>query len=1411
MDTIRTQNVWPCMGGSRDLDTMKLRLPLLPLVLLLGRQVLLAQSEDRFFSQYNFYYITETAGMPHSFVDDIICDSDGFIWVATHNGIGRYDGYRVTAIHSQTAPLGLKNDFVHTLCEDSFKRLWVGSEGGLEIINLDTYTKEELFADAEEELEALSGGYIHRIYKDESGDMWISCNNNVWCIELDKKGNIRGYYCLEKFCQSPVRAIEGVGQEICAGLDNRICVLKKKGEHRLQVSSLSDSLKPYSEDWRISCMQTDGDWLWIGTNRGLFKYNGKTEEMKRYRYSTHRSGMLSQAYITDIKLTERGSLIVSTLNGVNVYHRDTDTFSFIRQSGSQDAVTLNCNAINCICTMGEIIWLGTETGGVNLLSPKRLQTEFWTCPTMNQSVKSPVNAIAEDSLGHLWMGVVERGLVKWNPEENTCDHYSFSPGDVTSLSNNTISGLLLDSDQHLWAYTWGVGINEFDLNVPGNRRFKRYTREEIPTLEGDFINSACEDRLNGGIWFGSTRGVLFFNKAQGTFTRVLFDGLDNEFEAIYALTVDHKKRLWIGTTQGVVVVDLLSFARSHRRFKYTYLKYKLDDPSSMKMEKISCILEDEHGTLWLGGNGSGLYRLTDDEDGRFRFVNYTVRDGLADNTVMGMASDGKGHLWLVTDDGLSKLDVGTMTFANFSRDDGLPFTQFYWNGIHYSPKRDLIFLATNAGMLVLHAEDKAMAGVKPVVKLSSLTIAGNAVYPSSGDYLEESIQQASSITLHEKDSRFTLELTTCNYGNNTRIRFAYRMKGYEEEWNETKPGDNLVRYTAVPPGRYILQIRATDETGRWSDQLTELQVRIVPYFYKSVWFYLLLLVLGCVGVWILYRRKINRYRQQRAILEKKVEERTQELAVQNKQLEVMAQHVKEVTEEKIAFFTNITHEFRTPVTLIHGPIEHALKEVQDEDVRAQLQIAERNSSYLLSLVNELMDFRKLDMDKVVLDRRPCHLVKFLTELLLPFQVFARERGIDIRLYCHMATPCVLLDTAYMRKALVNLVANAVKFTPDNGHICVYAASLGGGEEGGRQLYIDVFDTGYGIVEGDQDRIFDRFFQSKKSDAHPVFGQSGTGIGLFLCRRIVELHGGSVYARNNHGKGASFRILMPWLACECEPDVNEASTVDGGAEALPPKMEEGGSRRANILVVEDNADMRAYIASLLSKDYRMLEASNGEEALQVVQKHHVDLIVSDLMMPVMDGMELSRRIKENLSTSHIPILMLTAISSQVQEKKSFEIGVDEYLCKPFDEEILLLRIRNMLKLRDQYRKRFSASNDVGELHIKEESRDQQFISKALGLMKQHFADSEYNLECFVRDMGYSKTLVNSKMQALAGQSIGQFMKSYRLNVAQRMLQEGNGSANVSEVAYAIGFNDPKYFTKCFKEFFGYLPSEVFKKK
>lgn len=1375
----------------------KIKTLLVFLVCMADAVLLFSQETDRFFSKYKFNYLTDKTGLPHSFVDDLIRDSDGYIWMATHQGIARYDGYQYLTYDTQT-DVRLKNNFVHKLCEDNFHRLWIASEGGIDILDLKTYSLTMLRLPADSPLLQVMNSYVNTLYKDGKGNLWISGNDALWCVELDEEGDVRTYYSLKADALSPVQALVDVDGTVCAGINNEVCSLQRQAGHLLKATPLSATLQPYSEDWRIQCMQKDGDLLWIGTNRGLFSYNLPSGALKRYRYSTHRPGMLSQAYITDITLTAAGHLIVSTLNGLNVYHRSSDTFSFIRQGGEQDVSALNSNAINCLLTEGETIWVGTETGGVNLLALKRLQTEVWACP-IQTSIKAgnPVNTIAEDREGNLWIGLLEKGLMKWNVENGTCSRYLFSPNDITSLSNNTLTGLLVDASNHLWGYTWGVGINGLDLNSPGNIRFRRYTREEIPSLEGDFISSACDDAVNKGCWFGSTRGAHFYDKQRGVFVRLLFAESDNEFEAVSALLADSKNRLWIGTTEGVFVVDLLSFARSHRNFDYTYLKYKLDEPSSTQLEKINCIFQDCDGTVWLGGSGSGLYQLVSDDNNRFVFRNYTVHDGLPDNTVNGITQDGKGNLWLTTIDGLSRLHIESMTFSNFMQADGLPSTRFYGNGIHYSARYDRIYLATADGLVMVHLGKEQTTYTHPQVKLASLTVGSDRVYP-----------HVCSISLHERESRFSASFTTQNYGNSSRVRFAYRLKGYEKEWNETQPGDCVARYNFVPSGRYVLQVRATDEWGHWSDRTTEVVVAVTPYFYKSLWFYLLVAVLTVLLMLLLYRRKTRSYRRQKELLEKEVEQRTRELAERNEQLERMARHVEEVTEEKIAFFTNITHEFRTPVTLIHGPIEHALKEVKEEGVKKQLMMAERNSRYLLSLVNELMDFRKLDTDKVTLDVQPCRFTALLSDLLLPFTVFARERNIEIRTFYRLPHPCLKMDAAYMRKAIINLVSNAVKFMPDGGRIDLYVASVRG-DDGRELLYINVSDTGHGIVEEEADRLFERFYQSKQRVTYPVYGQSGTGIGLFLCKKIVELHEGRIYARNNHRRGASFRMLLPLLRAD-EAEVAGGTPREEREPQATELVPEVGTRKETILVVEDNHDMRSYICTMLRGEYRLLEAENGEEALELIQRQAVDLVVSDLMMPVMDGMELSRRIKENIATSHIPFLMLTAIRSEVQEKKSFEIGVDEYLCKPFDEEVLRLRIRNILNLRNRYKKMFSTNSKVEELHIKEESRDKTFIANAIGLMEKHYPEAEYNLECFVRDMGYSKTLVNRKMQDLTGQTIGQFMKGFRLNVAQRIIRENGEDVNVSEVAYAVGFNDPKYFTKCFKEQFGYLPSSKIKK-
>lgn len=1381
------------------------------LLLIEGALNLYGETRHGFFSKYNFSFITEETGLPHNFIDDIYKDSQGYIWVATSNGIGRYNGYQFIHYNSQTQPVHLKSDFVHKICEDRFHRLWIGSEEGIDLIDLKQYTQININGELPQELKALMNSYIASIYRDQQDNLWIASDNNLWCLEFTSEGKVKDYYRLQYNTESPVHSIIDLGWCICAGIDNNVCTVTKDSAHRLETERISDLLKPFTEDWRILCMETDGELLWIGTNRGLFKYNHTRQTMNRYRYSNHRPGMLSQAYITDIKLTRSKELIVSTLNGLNVYNRTTDTFSYIRQNNETPDKSLNCNFINCLLTDGESIWAGTEIGGINLLTPNCLQSQVWQYNYLRETSLSPnpVNAICEDRDGNLWVGTVEGGLNKKSKGSDEFIHYTFDQKDQNSISHNSIRGILIDSENHLWAYTWGVGINELNLNIPNNQTFQRHIREDSLGLEGDFLSSACEDTMNNGIWFGTTRGLHFYNKKNQHFTRVLFDESDNEFDAVGSIIIDRKHRLWLGTSEGVFIMDLHSFATYPHGIEYVYLKHKLTDPGSLQLEKINCILEDRKGTIWLGTNRNGLYQLIEENGNRFTFRNYTRKDGLSNNTIIGIVEDKSGRLWMSTNYGISQLNTETMNFTNYTKEDGLPNNQFYWNAYYYSPQKDLLYFGTINGLVAFSPDISQSKEQEAEVKLSSLSIAGSMVYPPVGESATYTITNTRSIHLHEKDHGFSIEFSTLNYGNCNRVKYAYRLKDYETEWIETPPGEHIAKYNSIPAGHYVFQVRATDEKGHWCDKITEIKVTITPYFYKSRWFYLLLAISVVAGSYYFYRWKVGMYREQKKRLEKEVAQRTHELEVQNRQLEVMAQHVEEITEEKIAFFTNITHEFRTPVTLINGPLKRALRESNEPAVKQQLQIAERNSDYLLSLVNELMDFRKLDMDKVILNKENGHFAEFIQNILMPFEVFAHERNIRIVTYFRLSTPYWIFDAEYMRKAIINLISNAIKFTPDNGKISLFVASLTD-KQHKDLLFIDVRDTGHGIVPDDVERIFERFYQSKESVKYPVYGQSSTGVGLFLCKKIISLHGGHIYAGNNPKQGAYFRVLLP-LEKGAVVQREAANKGSEGEKFTTPSAFRGNTPKETILIVEDNTDMRAYIRSILQNNYQLLEAPNGAEALKLIQKEQIDLIVSDLMMPVMDGNELSKRVKADLATSHIPFLILTALRSETQERISYEIGVDEYLCKPFDEEILQLRIRNILGLRQKYKCLFSTSMNHETLNIDANSKDNAFITSAIELMKEHYTDSEYNLERFVRDMGYSKTLVNQKLQSLTGQSIGQFMKNYRLNVAKDTLKKTGNNISISEIAYAVGFNDPKYFTKCFKDLFGTLPSAYMEKK
>lgn len=1378
-----------------------MRLLLLTLCILLGGNNLRLEAKKYFFSNYNFCHITEEAGLPNNSVTAVMKDSFGYIWVATQDGLARYDGYRFLSYGVKEPLYRLKGNYVYTLCEDRQKRLWVGSEAGLDLIDLRTgLSVPAADLGATSELSTLFNSFVRSVIQTTDGNIWVVTDKMLWCLELDRSGVVTNCYQMQAEADESVSAIAEIEGGVCAGVGNCIYRIVKEGD-KLRKQQLSESIVPFSDDWRISCLQADGDFLWIGSNRGLFRYYRQTKTMKRYRYSSHREGMLSQAYITDMKLTSDGSLVVSTFNGLNVYDRKSDTFSFIRRVENSEDRGLNSNIIVCLFTDGQDIWAGTQDGGVNLLYlSRRLEvSRLGDIPWKLSPGRTPqISAVTEDKNGNLWIGTIEGGLYQMNPETEVVRHYAFVPQNRLSILSNNINGILIDSDNHLWAYTWGAGISELDLNK-SQSVFHQHSNGEVPGLEDDFIMSAVEDPVNRGIWFGTTHGLLFYDKKQELFSRVDFTSSVSEFESIGSLCVDRKGRLWVGTSEGLFIVDLFSFARSHRHFNYIYLRYKLNDEKSTQVERINVVFQDSCGEIWLGGKSTGLYRLISDKANRFRFKHYGVKEGFYENTIYGLSEDGQGNLWIATENGLFRLLVGSDTFVSYGKSDGILDNDYDSHTLYFSSRYKRLYCGKDHGLCEVTLK-KIPASVKErAIAISSCRVNGE-------DWIYETVGSLSDLS---EGNKLELALSTLEYGYNRAVRIRYRQKGNEEGWMELSADNPVIVLSSLPGGKFQLEMQTTDLEGRWQDKISCINIQVHPYYYKSWWFWsLLLIVIGFLSV-AFYRYKVRRLKRRQILLKQLVAQRTHELEIQNRSLEIMAHHVEEVAEEKIRFFTHITHEFRTPVTLIHGPIQQALALTSDKEVKEQLHIAERNVEDLLSLVNELMDFRKLDMEKVQLNIQPFNLISMIDDLLTPFVSFVKERHIILRTYYRLQGLSVSADPKYLHRVLTNLLANAVKFTPDGGIISLYVARVVD-YEGKVQLYLSVSDTGCGIPEKDLPKIFDSFFQAQNSVAYPVFGQTGTGIGLNICKRIIALHGGVISARNNHAGGASFRILLPMKEMPVkEHGVAERHLDEENMSLVKSVASEHGT---TLLIVDDNSDMRRYIRSLLKQEYKLLEAENGKKAIEIIESEHVDLIISDLLMPEMDGLELSKRVKANLETSHIPFLILTAVCSEENEKICYSVGVDEYLCKPFDADIFKYRIRNILALRRGYQERFSKPaaltlTDVSDLGLIEDSRDKVFMDRAITLMKEHYAESEYGLDAFIRDMGYSKTLVNQKMQNLAGIPIGQFMKNFRLDMGYQLLEQKKGDANVSEVAYAVGFNDPKYFTKCFKQRFGCLPSSV----
>lgn len=1397
------------------------------------------QAQESFTDRYNTVFITMDEGLPNNFVDDIYKDRQGFLWISmSGGGLSRYDGYEFINFNPSTPHCRLKSNFIRKVHEDNFRRLWVVSEGGTDIIDLTTM-QSVLPHDSWKKLEALVKQPAFMVTQDANGCIWLYCGNSLHRIAFRANGDIESIHSLE--IPNPYRYditfkdVENEGK-VWIGINGRLCKVGMTVQGKLKETLVADCLS-FAPDLYFTDFIAKENEVWIATDKGLYRYNKNEDIVKQYVHVSGNPHSLSQNFLTCLAVTGDKQLLVASLKGINIYNPIKDNFERISdQASNTGSKLLNSNFINCITVEGKHVWIGTESGGINKMTAKRLSIQNYLHDSKSPQTIShnPVNAIYEDHGGNLWVGTVEGGLNKKEAGSDSFTHYTNESG---VLTHNSVSAITADGEGRLWVGTWGGGINLINPQNP-QRRIEAITAANKDNYPIDFVGALIYDSINNGMWIGANQGLFFYDlehkKLRSPFANRAAENIRGSIGSI----IDKDGQLWIGCLDGVYIIDLHSRPASSPDsvFQYRHLKYKLDDPASGLIEKISCFYETQDGTLWLGSNGYGIYRRILNERGEESFICYNSSHGLPNNSIRSILEDDKGCIWIATNNGLSRFQTTGNCFINYTRQDGLADTQFYWNAAYRSMHEKLYF-GTVAGLVTIDCDLPAVPALPSQIRFTRLKVGNEEIFPGS-ESLPLDIAVSKKICIHEREKSFSLEFSALNFEDDNTATYSYRLLGFDNRWIHVPSNRRFASYTNLSPGSYTLQVKYAPYDQAEEENITELQITIQPYFYKTIWFILIVIVLAALAAWQFYQWRIRSLKEQKERLHQKVEQRTHELKKQKQlleeqtdelsrqnlmlkeqnekitrqkvQLTKMTRKIQELTLDKIAFFTNITHEFRTPITLIIGPIERALKLSYNPQVIEQLHFVERNSKYLLSLVNQLMDFRKVESGKLEIVKTKNNFLKFVNELIVPFEVFAKERDITLKRYYRMPSPEISYDEEAMHKVLTNLLSNAIKFTPNGGNVSLFIALLpaAGDGNGKSTLYICVSDTGNGIPDEDIGKIFNRFYQSQGQTKYPMYGQAGSGIGLYLCKRIVQMHGGEIHAQNNRMAGCSLRILLPVTP--------ESSTTETIAESTPQlavadTVQASGStgKSLSMLVVEDNADMRGYIRSILRDKYNVFEAAHGAEALTILNSHAIDFIISDLMMPVMDGIELSRRVKENFAISHIPFLMLTAKTSQESRLESYRMGVDEYLLKPFDETLLLTRIENILENRKRYQKKFAIDMNVDALNMEEESGDKKFLNRIMDVIKENYKNSYFEVSDFCEAAGVSKSLLNKKLQSLVGQSAGQFIRNYRLNIARELLVKNreNKSMNIAEIAYEVGFNDPKYFTRCFTKYFNATPSSL----
>lgn len=1349
-----------------------------------------AEAQDE---EYRFSRINVNHGLSHNQVKSIFRDQRGFVWIGTISGLNRYDGYTFrTFINEPGDSTSLISSDVNKVFEGPDEKLWIHTWSGINVYDPLT---ESFDRNANRILRSHSipDGFINDIKKDLKGNYWfIHQSQGLFRYSPAKKETVRIAHDPDDTTRIATNRIASW----CQDPRGNTWIIHSNGVlERLNSSSLRVEYRNtfLARRFRNEILEyqfiadRDGDlWFYItNRNEGVFRFSPLSQEWTHIDQNGAQP-RLNTSIVRGIVEDEAGLLWIATDHGgINILNKRAGTMTYVLNN-PDDEKSLCQNSINTLYKDDDqIIWAGTFKNGLSYYHKNINRFRHYRNQASNPNSLpfNDINAIVEDAHQNLWIGTNGGGLIYFDREKNTYRQYLYDPKNPNSLSTNVIVSLYLDRRNILWIGTYFGGLVSFD-----GRNFVcyRHDPEDSFSLGDNSVWEIFEDS-RGNLWVGTlSRGVDRLDRTTGRFTHYNVEN-DTTIHANYvpAFMEDSDGDLWIGTGYGIDVLD-------RETGGFTHYINRVDDPASLSNSSVLAFLEDSRGIVWVATHG-GLNAF-DKEKGTF--TAFTIRDGLPHNSILTILEDNNRDLWVSTPHGISNLKVRydrsakdplAIQFINYDEKDGLQGVQFNENAACKTSRGELIFAGAN-GFNLFKPESIGINMRVPDVILTDLQIFNKTVeigeVINGKVILDRSISAAERLVLDHDDNVFSLEFASLSRFHPDKGQYQYILEGFGKEWTITPASRRRVTYTNLDPGDYIFKVRAANNDGIWSDTHAQLHIKVNPPFWKSGTAFIIYAIATLAALllarWlILYNARIK---------------------FQIQQEREKAARLHELDMIKIKFFTNVSHEFRTPLSLILTPAEKMLKTTGDADQRKQFQLIHRNARRLLNLVNQLLDFRKLEVQEVRYNPSEGDIISFVRDIFQSFSDLSEKNNIDFQFRTSIDGLETLFDADKLEKILFNLLSNAFKFTPEQGKVLLEIDTIEINDA--PFLRIRIRDTGIGIAEDKKERIFERFFQA---DLPKSLVNQGSGIGLSITREFVRIHGGSIDVESALGEGTCFTVLLPLN--ELTQHVADRMDVAELAVAGHYNEEETDDTSDNVkpvlLLVEDNEDFRFYLKDNFQVHYRIFEAKNGREGFALATAQMPDLIVSDIMMPEMNGIELCRKLKSDARTSHIPIVMLTARTADEQRIEGFAAGADDYVSKPFNFEILHSRLNNLIARRKAFGESFRQRIDIKTADIEITSADEKLIQRAIEVVEQNMGESDFSVEKFSRELGMSRVHLYKKLLSLTGKSPIEFIRTIRLQRAAQLLKKSQLS--VAEVAYQVGFNNPKYFSKYFKDEFNILPS------